>query len=220
MYADFLSRVQSVISRCKGVRHLPVWLRTLACATALTLLVSLLWLVPWQARHKALAPAPQSMPIQASDRPATETADPTPQPLVIPPAASTAGPGQGSEVGTEPSKTSRVDPGQEGRTPTPSEEPAEVLDTQAMQGLVTRLEATRSSPEEHLDTKAMDHLLVELTDKPAASPAPRSKVPKKRVRVSPRAAADRGAPGIVSPPRADTVPLRAASEMPFPDMAR
>jgi hypothetical protein len=180
-----------------------------------------LWLVPWQARHDALAPAPQPRPIQASDRPAAETARPTPQPLIIPPAAST-GPGQVSEVGTGQSKTSRVDPGQGGHTPTTSEEPAEVLDTQAMQGLVARLEAARSSPEEHLDTKAMDRLLarLELTDKPVAPPAPRSKVPKKRARVSPRSAADRGAPGTVSPPRADAVPLRAASEMPFPDMAR
>ena len=219
MYADFLSRVQSVIARCKSVRHLPVWLRFLACSTALALLVSLLWFVPWSAQHDVLAPAPPPVPIQASNRQATETARPAPQPLLIPPAAST-GPGQVSEVGTEQSKTSRVDPGQEGHTPTTSAESTEVLDTQGMQGLVTRLEAARSSPEEHLDTRAMDRLLAELTDKPAAPTAPRSKVPKKRAGVSPRAAADRGAPGTVSPPRADAVPLRAASEMPFPDMAR
>jgi hypothetical protein len=219
VYVDFLSRVQNVIARCKGVRYLPVWLRFLACATGLALLVSLLWLVPWPARHDNLVPASQPVSIQASDRPAAETARPTPQPLSIPPAASTDS-GQVSQVGTEQGKTSRVDPGQEGHTPTPSEEPAEVLDTQGMQELVTRLEATRSSPEEHLDTRAMDRLLAELTDKPAAPPAPRSKVPKKRARGSPRAATDRGAPGTVSPPRADSVPLRAASEMPFPDMAR
>jgi hypothetical protein len=198
-----------------------VWLRALACATALALLVSLLWLMPWQTQHDALAPAPQPVPSQASNRPAAETARPTPQPLVRPPAAATDS-GQVSEVGTEQSKTARADPGQEGQTPTTSEEPAEVLDTQAMQGLVTRLEAARSSPEEHLDTRAMDRLLARLepTDKPVAPPAPRSKVPKKRARVSPRAAADHGAPGMVSPPRADAGPLRAASEMPFPDMAR
>lgn len=216
MYAAFHARLQNVIARCKGVRHLAVGLRALACVTALALLASLLWLVPWPARHATLAPDRQPVPIQASDRPAAETARPTSQPLSIPPAASTA-PGQVSEVGTGQSTTSRVDPGQEAHTPTPSGEPAEVLDTQAMQGLVTRLEAARSSSEEHLDTRAMDRLLAELADKPVA---PRSKVPKKRARGSPRAAADRGAPGIVSPPRADTVPLRAASEMPFPDMAR
>ena len=215
MYAAFQSRLQNIIARCKGARHLPGWLRALTCATALTLLVTLLWLVPWQARHDALAPAPQSMPIQASDRPAAEITRQTPQPLVMLPAASTD-PGQVSEVGPGQSTTSRVDPGQEGHTTTTSEEPAEVLDTQAMQGLVTRLEAARSSPEEHLDTRAMDRLLAELTDKPVS----RSRVLKKRARVSPRAATDRGAPGTVSPPRADTVPLRAASEMPFPDMAR
>ena len=219
MYADFLSRVQRVITRCKSVRYLPVWLRALACATALALLVSLLWLVLWPAQHDVIASAPQPVPIQAGNRQATETARPTPQPLIIPPATST-GPAQGSEVGTEPSTTSRVAPGQEGHTPTTSEGPAEVLDIQAMQGLVTRLEATRSSPEEQLDTSAMDRLLVGLTDKPTAPPAPRTKMPKKRTRVSPRAAADRGVPGIVSAPRADAVPLRAASEMPFPDMAR
>ena len=215
MSAAFHARLQNVIARCKGVRHLPGWLRALAGAAALVLLVSLLWLAPWPARHDALAPDPQPVPIQVSDQPAAETARPTPQPLSIPPAASTA-PSQVSEVGTGQNTTSRVDPGQEGHTPTPSGEPVEVLDTQAMQGLVTRLEAARSSPEEHLDTRAMDRLLAELTDKPVS----RSRVLKKRARVSPRAATDRGAPGTVSPPRADTVPLRAASEMPFPDMAR
>jgi hypothetical protein len=235
VYPDFYSRVKSIIARCKGTRHLPVWQRALACSTALALLVSLLWLAPWQARHNDLATAPQPMPIQASDPPAVETAQPTPQPLVTPPAAST-GTGQVSEVATGPavptlqspallteqSKASRVDPGQERHTPTTSEEPMEVLDTQAMQGLVTRLEAARSSPEEHLDTRAMDRLLARLepTDKPASPPAPRSKVPRKRARGSPRAAADRGAPGTVSPPRADAAPLRAASELPFPDIAR
>jgi hypothetical protein len=214
--ADFLSRVQSVIARCKSTRHLPVWLRALAGVTTLALLVSLFWLAPWQARHDVLAPVRQPMPSQASDRPAAELTPPTPQLRLGPPAAST-GSGQVSDVGAERSQTSRVAPGQEGRAPTPSEEPTEVLDTQAMQGLVTRLEAAGNNQEEHLDTRAMDRLLAELTDKPMT---PRSKGSKKRARVSPRSTADRGAPGTVSPPQADTGPLRAASDTPFPDMAR
>jgi hypothetical protein len=213
-----LSRVQSVIARCKSTRHLPVWLRALAGVTVLALLVGLFWLAPWQARHDGPAPAPQSTPIQVGDRPVTARARPAPQPGAGPPATS-SGPDQVSEVGTEHSQTSGVEPGQKEHAPAPSAESAEVLDTQAMQRLVTRLEATRSSPEEHLDTQAMDRLLAELTDKPASA-APRSKVPKRRARASPRSAADRGAPGTVSPPRDEADPLRAASEVPFPDMAR
>lgn len=216
MSADFLSRVQSVIARRKSPRPLPMWLRALAGATVMALLAGLFWLASWQARHGDPAPAPPSMSIQTGDRPAAEIVQPTPPLRVGPPAAST-GPGQVSEVGTERSQTSRVGPGQEDHAPTPSVESAEVLDTQAMQKLVTRLEAARSSPEEQLDTKAMDRLLAELKGKPAV---PRSKVPKKRARASPRAAADRGAPGTVPPPRGDASPLRAASDTPFPDMAR
>jgi hypothetical protein len=199
--------MQSVIAKCKGQRHIPVWQRALACSTAFVLLMSLLWLAPWQVRHDGPATVPQSMPLQGSDR----TAEETTQPLVT----------LTSEVGSLPSAPAPESPEQP-PTSAPSEEPTEVLDTQAIQGLVTRLEAARSHPEEHLDTSAMDRLLARLesANKTGAPPSPRSKVARKRgPRMLPRAE-DHGTTGRISPPRADIAPLNAASGMQFPETPR
>ena len=161
-----------------------------------------LWLAPWQVRHNGPAIVPQSMPLQGNDRTTEETAQPSAQPLVAPT----------SEAGSLPSAPAPQSP-QQPPTSATSEKPTEVLDTQAMQALVTRLEAARSNPEEHLDTRAMDRLLARLgsVDKTGLPTSPRSKVARKRgTRVLPRAG-DRGAPGSVSPPRADSAPLSSAA---------
>ena len=129
MYFDFYSLVQSVIAKFKGPRHIQAWQCALACSTALVLLASLLWFAPWPVRHDGAATIPQSMPLQGSDRTAEETAQPTAQPLVAPT----------SEVGSLPSAPAPQNPEQP-HTSATSEAPAEVLDTQAMQGLVTRLQ--------------------------------------------------------------------------------
>src|SRR6266850_3363225 len=142
MYFDFHSLVQSVIAKFKGPRRIPAWQHALACCTALALLAS--WLVPWQERHDGLTAVHPSMPLQGSDR----TTQATAQPLVAPT----------SEGGTLPSAPAPQSPEQP-HTSATSDEPAEVLDTQALQGLVTRLETARSNSEEHLDTRAMDRLL-------------------------------------------------------------
>ena len=211
MYCDFHSLVQSVIARFKGPRRIQVWQCALACSTTLALLASLLWLAPWQVRHDGSTTVHQSMPWQGSDRTTEETAQPTAQPLV----AST------SEVGSLPSAPALQSPEQP-HTSATSEEPTEVLDTQAMQGLVTRLETARSNPEEHLDTRAMDRLLARLesVDKTESLPSPRSKAARKRgTRVLPRAG-DHGAPGSISPPRDDSASLSSAAGIQFPAASR
>jgi hypothetical protein len=211
VYFDFHSLVQSVIAKFRAPRRIPAWQHALASSTALALLVSLFWLVPWQVQHDGPTTVPQSMPLESSDHTTEETAQPTAQPLVTPT----------SEVGSLPSAPAPKSPGQP-RTSATSEKPTEVLDTQAMQGLVTHLEAARSNPEEHLDMRAMDRLLarLEAADKTGLPTPPRSKVTRKRgTRVLPRAG-DHGAPGIVSPPRADSAPLSSAAGMQFPAASR
>jgi hypothetical protein len=185
VYFDFYSLVQSVIAKFKGPRHIQAWQCALACSTALVLLASLLWLAPWQVRHDGPTTVHQSMPLQGSDRPTEEIAQPTVQPFVAPT----------SEVGSLPSAPALQNPEQPHISAT-SEEPTEVLDTQAMQGLVTRLEAARSNPEEHLDVRAMDRLLARLesADKTGLPTPPRSKMARERgSRGLPRAG-DRGTP--------------------------
>jgi hypothetical protein len=185
VYFDFYTLVQSVIAKCKGPRRIQAWQCALACSTALALLAGLLWLAPWQVRHDNPTTVHQSMPLQGSDRTTEEIAQPTVQPLVAPT----------SEVGSLPSAPALQSPEQPHISAT-SEEPTEVLDTQAMQGLVTRLEAARSNPEEHLDVRAMDRLLARLesADKTGLPTSPRSKVARKRgPRGLPRAG-DRGTP--------------------------
>jgi len=171
VYCDFHSLVQSVIARFKGPRRIQVWQCALACSTTLALLASLLWLAPWQVRHDGSTTVHQSMPWQGSDRTTEEIAQPTAQPLVAPT----------SEVGSLPSAPALQSP-EPPHTSATSEEPTEVLDTQAMQGLVTRLEAARSNSEEHLDVRAMDRLLarLELADKTGLPTPPRSKMARKR----------------------------------------
>ncbi len=225
--------VQSIIAKFRGMRRIPVWQCVLAFSTALALLASLLWLVPWQGQHDGPVTIPQPMPVQGSDHTAEETAQPTLQPLASPTAAS-AVPSQVPEAGTahgedvplspallpEKSEASGAAPALPGPTPAISEKPTEVLDMQAMQGLVTRLETARSTPEERLDTQAMDNLLARLepADKSTLPTARRSKVARKRgARSLPRAAAGRGTPGTTSPPRSDPVPLRPALEFQFLD---
>ena len=217
VYRDFyfLAFAQRLIAKFRGTRRISVWQLALAFSTVLVLLASLLWLAPWQVRHDGPATVPQPMPRQGNDRTAEETTQPTPPALTSPTVAS-AGPSQIPEAGTaheepapqspallpEKSEVSSTAPAQERHTPVTSEEPAEVLDIQAMQRLITRLETARSTPEERLDTKAMDHLLARLepADQTALPTAPRSKaVRKKRARSVPRASAGRGAPGSVSP---------------------
>src|SRR4030095_9583998 len=110
-------------------------------------------------------------PLQGSDRTVEETAQPTAQPLVTPT----------SEVGSLPGAPAPQSP-ERPHTSAISEKSTEVLDTQAMQGLGTRLETARSKPEEHLDTRAMDRLLARLesVDKTGSPPSPRSKAARKR----------------------------------------
>ena len=217
MYLDFHSLVQSVIAKVRGARRIPVWQLALAGSTALALVASLLWFAPWQVRHDGPATIPQSMPVQGSDRAAKETAQPTP-PFASPTAVS-AVPSQVPKAGPvlppEKGEVSDAAPAQQHQTPTTSEVPAEVLDTQAMQALVTRLATTRSTPEERLDTKGMDNLLARLepADKTTLPTAPRSKVARKRgARSVPRASVGHGAPGLTSPPRSDPVPLSPVPE--------
>ena len=211
VYFDFYSLVQSVIAKFKGLSRIQAWQGALACSTALALLANLLWFAPWQGRHDGPAIVPQSMSLQDSDRQTEGVARPTTQPLVAPT----------SETGSLPSAPIPQSPEQPPTSVT-SEEPTEILDTQAMQRLVTRLDEARSNPAEHLDVRAMDRLLARLgsADKTGPPPSPRSKVVRQRgVRVLPRAG-DHGAPGSVSPPRDDPAPLSAAAEMPFPAAAR
>jgi hypothetical protein len=211
VYCVFYSLVQSVITKFEGPRRIQAWQCALACSTALALLASLLWLAPWPVRHDGPTTVPQSMPLQGSDRTAEETTQPTAQPLIAPT----------SEVGSLPSAPAPQSPEQP-HTSATSEEPTEVLDTQAMQGLVTRLETAKSNPEEHLDTRALDRLLVSLesADKTGSPTSPRTKASRKRgPRVLPRVG-DRGAPGSVSPPRDDSTPLSSAAGMQFPAAAR
>jgi len=191
----FLAFVQSLIAKCRGTRRIPVWQRALAVSTALALLVSLLWLVPWQGRHDSPVTVSQSMPGQDSDHTAEETAQPTLPPLASPTATS-AVPSQVSEASTahredalqspvlpvEKSEASGAAAALQEHIPAISEEPVEVLDAQAMQEFVTGLDAARSTPGEHLDTQAMDHLLARLesSDKPTLPTAPRAKVARKK----------------------------------------
>ena len=222
MYLDFHSLVKSVLAKVRGARHIPVWQLALAGSTALALVASLLWFAPWQVRHDGPATIPQSMPVQGSDRAAEGTTQSTP-PFASPTAVS-AVPSQVPEAGPvlplEKGEVSDAAPAQQHQTPTTSDAPAEVLDTQAMQALVTRLDTTRSIPEEHLDTKGMDNLLarLETADKTTLPTAPRSKVARKRgARSVPRASVGHGAPGLTSPPRSDPVPLSPAPEFQFPN---
>jgi len=211
VYCDFRCLIKSVIAKFKSPRRIPAWQRVLACSTALALLASLLWLAPWQGRHDGPATVPQSMPLQDIDRKTEETARTTTQSLVAPT----------SESGSLPSAPIPQSPEQP-HTSALSEGPTEVLNTQAMERLVTRLEAARNNPEEYLDTRALDRLLARLAlvDKTRSSTSPPSKIARKRgVRVFPRAGGH-GAPGSVSPPRDDPAPLSAAAETPFPAAAR
>ena len=211
MYGDLHCLMKSVIAKFKGPRRIQAWQGALAGSTALALLASLWWLAPWQVRHNGPPIVPQSMPLQGNYRTTEETAQPSAQPLVAPT----------SEAGSLPSAPAPQSP-QQPPTSATSEKPTEVLDTQAMQALVKRLEAARSNPEEHLDTRAMDRLLARLGsgDKTGLPPSPRSKVARKRgPRVLPRAG-DRGAPGSVSPPRADSAPLSSAAGTQFPAASR
>jgi hypothetical protein len=112
-------------------------------------------------------------------------------------------------------------PGQRPPTSATSEEPTEVLDTQAMQELVTHLETARRNPKEHLDTGAMDRLLASLVsaDKAGSPPSPHSKATRKRgTRALPRAGSP-GTLGSVSPPHADSSPSAASGNY-IPDATR
>ena len=189
MSFDFYSLVQSVIAKFKGPRRIQVWQCALACSTTLALLASLLWLAPWQRQHDGPTTVRQSLSLQGSDRTTGEIAQPTAQPLVAPT----------SEVSSLPGAPAPQSP-ERPRTSATSKQPTEVLDTQAMHGLVTRLEAARSNPEEHLDVRAMDRLLARLesADKTGLPTSPRSKVARKRgPRGLPRAG-DRGTPSSSS----------------------
>jgi hypothetical protein len=211
VYCHFHSLMHSVIAKFKGPRSSQAWPYALACSTALALLASLLWLAPWQVWHDSPATVPQSMPLQGSDHTAEETVRPTAQPVVAPT----------SERGALPSAPAPQSPEQP-HISTTADEPTAVWDTQAMQGLATRLETNRSDSEEYLDTGAMDRLLARLAsaDKTASAPSQRSKAARKRgTRVPPRVG-NRRAPGSVSPPRADPAPLSAASGMQFPEASR
>ena len=211
MYCDFHCLIKNVLAKFKGPRRFQAWQGALACSTALALLASLLWFAPWPGRHDGPDTVPQSTSLQDSDGQTEGTARPTTQPLVA----------LTSEAGSLPSAPIPQSLEQP-HTAVTSEEPPEILDTQAMQRLVTRLETARSNPAEHLDARAMDRLLarLELADKTGSPPSPRAKVARKRgVRVLPRAG-DHGAPGSVSPPRDDPASLSSAAGMPFPAAAQ
>jgi hypothetical protein len=211
VHFHFHSLMHSVNAKCKGPRCRQAWQYALAGSTALALLASLLWLAPWQVWHDGPATVPQSMPLQGSDRTAEETARTSAQPVVAPT----------SEVGSLPSAPAPQSL-EQSRISTTAEEPAEVRDPQAMQGLATGLETARRNPEEYLDTRAMDRLLAKLAsaDKTASPPSQRSKAARKRsTRVPPRVG-NRRAHGSVSPPRVDAAPLSSASGMQFLDASR
>lgn len=211
MYLDFHSLIKSVVAKFDGAKRTSAWQRALVCAAALVLLASFLWLAPRQVRQDSPSAVHQSMPLQGGDRTAEETAQPTIQPLAAPT----------PEVSSLPSVPASQSPERPHISAT-SEAPTEVLDTQTMQGFVTRLETAKSNAEEHLDTRAMDRLLASLAsaDKSGVPASPRSKVAKKRdTRVLPRTG-DRWAPGSVSPPRDDSVPLSSAAGMQFPAASR
>jgi hypothetical protein len=220
------TNIKSVNIKGKRTKRIPAWQLALACSTVLALLASLLWLALWQMRQAGPAIVTQSVSIQGSDHTAEGPVQPHPLPLIalmsagdtVPEAPIPPNP----ELPIQQSQTTGVDPGQEHHAPAMSQRPTEVLDTQAMQELITRLEAFRSRPEEHLDTRAMDRLLARLESagKATSPTSPRSKVARKRsTRVLPRTG-DRGASGAVSPPRTDAFPLSSASEMHFPDPPR
>ena len=211
MYCDFHCLIKSVLAKFKGPRRIQAWQGVLACSTALALLASLLWFAPWQGRHDGPAIVPQSMSLQDSDRQTEGAARPTTQPLVAPTSA----------AGSLPSAPIPQSPEQPPTSVT-SEEPTEILDTQAMQRLVTRLDEARSNPAEHLDVRAMDRLVarLEAAEKTGSPPSLPSKIVRKRsVKVLPRAS-DHGAPGSVSPPRDDPASLSSAAGMPFPAAAQ
>jgi hypothetical protein len=232
----FLAFVQGLIAKCRGTRRILVWQGTLAVSTALALLVSLLWLIPWHGRPDGPATRPQSKPAQDSDHTAEETAQPT----LPPPASSTAVsavPSQILETGTAPGEAalqnpvppvekheaSGAAPALQDHPPAISKEPAEVLDAQAMQELITRLDAARSTPSEHLDTKAMDNLLARLesSDKTTLPTPPRSKVARKRGAKSLlRATPGRRTPSSAPPPQSNPVPFIPALASQFPDASK
>jgi hypothetical protein len=226
VYLDFHSLMKSVSIKVKRTKRIPAWQLALACSTIVALLAGLLWLAPWQMRQDGPTTVTQSVLIQSSGRTAEGTVQPNPPPLTALTSAGDTVPeataSQNPVLPAQQRQTSSADPRQERHAPAMSQEPTEVLNTQAMQALVTRLEASRSNLEEHLDTRAMDRLLARLAsaDKTASQASSRSKVARKRnTRVLPRAG-DRGAPGAVSPPRTDAFPLGSASEMQFPDPPR
>jgi hypothetical protein len=211
VYVHFHSLMHSVIAKFKGPRRSQAWPYALAGSTALALLASLLWLAPWQVWHDGPATVPQSMPLQSSDRTTEGTARPTARPLVAPTSEVSSLPGAPVPQNPEQPHTSKT-----------TEEPTTVWETQAMQGLATGLETTRSHPEEYLDTRAMDRLLARLAsaDKTASPPSQGAKAARKRsARVPPRAG-NRRAPGSVSPPRVGAAALRSASGVPSPDASR
>jgi len=203
--------MQRVIAKFKRLRRIQAWQRALACSTALALLTSLLWLAPWQGRHDGPAPVPQPIPLQGSDRTAEEAAQPSAQPLAAPT----------PEAGPLPSAPAPQNP-EQAHTSASSEESPEVLDTQAMQGLVTRLETARRNSGELLDTRAMDRLLARLAsaDKAGSAPIPGAKMARRRGSKALPRVRDRVPPGSVSPPRADSAALNAASGIQLPDAAR
>jgi hypothetical protein len=204
----FLAFVQSLITKGRGTKRIPEWQRALVVSTAFALLGSLLWVIPWQRRPDGPATIPQSMPIQDNDHTA-ETAQPILQPLASP-TTSSAVPSQVPEASTAPSEDALQSPVLQDHPPALSEGPAEVLDAQAMQEFVTRLDAAPSTPSEHLDTQAMDNLLARLesSDKTTLPTAPRSKVAKKKGTKSlPRIAPNRKTPGATPPAQSKPAPL-------------
>jgi hypothetical protein len=216
---DFLAFVQRFIAKFGGTRRLPLWQRALAVSTGLTLLVSLLWVMPWHRRPDRSATIPQTMPVQGSDHTAEETAQPTLPPPASPTEISAVS-SQLPEIGIAPGEDAHQSPVLQDHPPALSEESAEVLDAQAMQDLVTRLDATRSTPSEHLDIKAMGNLLASLesSDKTTSPTAPRSKgARKKGAKSLPRTAPGRRTPGSTPPPQSNPMPLRAALAFQFPD---
>lgn len=176
--------VKHATAAVRGMRRIPVWQLGLAASAALMLLASLLWLAPWQVRPDAPSIVSLPMPAQDGGRLGGEAEQ----------AAPMTGPHEASgAAAVEPRDISTI-----------SEESAEVLDTQAMQELLARLELSRSSPAEHLDTQAMDNLLARLDagDKTPLPAVPHPRAARRRSdRTLPRATVNHRAHGFASSPQ-------------------